>query len=239
MAATDPAAAVPSSVSADDGTRLVIEELGENALLLKLGERIDSLLNRRTQRLARVLRGEDLPGLVDVVPAFASVTLHFAPGVRLPRSRARALAIAALASESSVHLADEAAPRQVTLPVTYGGEDGIDLASVASFANLDPAEVVARHVAQEYEVAMVGFLPGFAYLIGLDPALAMPRHATPRARVPAGSVAIGGAQTGIYPSAAPGGWRLIGRTNTRMFDASALIPSLLAPGDRVRFRALP
>ncbi|MEO6065215.1 MAG: 5-oxoprolinase subunit PxpB [Lysobacterales bacterium] len=217
--------------------RLIIEELGENALLLKLGDRIDAALNRRAQELARVLREERLPGLIDVVPAFASVTLHFEPGVKLPRSRARALAIAALASDESLSGPTSTGSRVVTLSVSYGGDDGIDLESVARFANLDVAEVVARHLAQEYEVAMIGFLPGFAYLLGLDPSLAMPRHATPRAVVPAGSVAIGGAQTGIYPSAAPGGWRLIGRTVARLFDPAAPNPCLLAPGDRVRFRS--
>lgn len=221
----------------ENDTRLVIEELGENALLLTLGERIDAALSRRAQALARSLAAEKLAGLIDVVPAFASVTLHFDPDVRIMRSRVRALALAALSTGSDADASD-ATPRTVTLPVTYGGDAGIDLEALARFAKIDPAEVVARHVAREYEVAMLGFLPGFAYLMGLDPALAMPRHATPRARVPAGSVAIGGAQTGIYPADAPGGWQLIGRTDTKMFDASAASPALLSPGDRVRFCAV-
>lgn len=220
-------------------SRLVIEELGENALLLNLGERIDPALSRRAQVLARMFSEANMPGVIDVVPAFASVALHFDPAVRLPRARARALAIAALADVGLTDASPVAAARVVTLSVMYGGDNGIDIDAVARFANMDPAEVVARHVAQEYEVAMIGFLPGFAYLMGLDPTLAMPRHATPRALVPAGSIAIGGAQTGIYPSAAPGGWRLIGRTDARMFDPSVTSPALLAPGDRVRFRALP
>ena len=218
-------------------TRLVLEELGENALLLTLGDRLDPALSRRTQALAGTLMAAKLPGVIDVVPAFASVTLHYEPGVRIVRSRIRALAIAALAENARTDVVD-APPRVVTLPVVYGGDAGVDLEPLARFANLDPSEVVARHVAQEYEVAMLGFLPGFAYLVGLDPALAMPRHATPRARVPSGSVAIGGAQTGIYPSDAPGGWRLIGRTDVRMFDATAPSPALLSPGDHVRFRAV-
>ncbi len=221
----------------ENDTRLVIQELGENALLLTLGERIDAVLSRQAQALARHFAKAGLAGLIDVVPAFASVTLHFDPDVRIMRSRIRALALAALSNRSDSEAGD-ATPRIVTLSVTYGGDAGIDLESLARFANLDPDTIVARHVAQEYEVAMLGFLPGFAYLMGLDPALAMPRHATPRARVPAGSVAIGGAQTGIYPSDAPGGWQLIGRTDAKMFDASAPSPALLSPGDRVRFRAV-
>lgn len=237
MAATDFALTTPSSVAKGGGTRLVLEELGENALLLTLGERLDRELSRRTQALARTLVAAQLPGVIDVVPAFASVTLHFEPGARILRSRIRALALAALADDAPAVGADLPL-RVVTLPVVYGGDAGIDLEALAHFANMDPGEVVARHVAQEYEVAMLGFLPGFAYLVGLDPALAMPRHATPRACVPRGSVAIGGAQTGIYPSDAPGGWRLIGRTDARMFDATAPSPAMLSPGDRVRFRAI-
>ncbi len=223
--------------SAPADPRLIVEELGESALLLTLGERIDPVLGCRTRRLASAFQHERLPGLLDVVPAFASVTLHFEPGVRLPRSRARAIAIAALAPMDTLPRGGSPLPRQHIIDVAYGGEDGIDLEALARFASLDAAEVVARHVAAEYEVAMIGFLPGFAYLIGLDPSIAMPRHATPRVVVPSGSVAIGGAQTGIYPSSAPGGWRLIGRTEARLFDAGAASPALLAPGDKVRFRS--
>lgn len=250
--ATDAEGAVPRSRRGQVGAtvtgppesggrdRLVIEELGESALILKLGDRIDAALSRRAQRLARALMDAPEPGQIDVVPAFASVTLHFSPGTRLPRSRVRAHALAVLATDAIEDPAQDASRPFVahTLDVRYGGEDGIDLESLASFAGLDAAEVVRRHAALEYEVAMIGFLPGFAYLVGLDPTLVMPRLETPRSRVPAGSVAIGGAQTGIYPCDAPGGWRLIGRTQARMFDATAESPALLAPGDRVRFRAV-
>ena len=123
--------------------------------------------------------------------------------------------------------------RLLRLPVVYDGED---LADVAQRAGLPPSELARRHAAARYRVAFVGFAPGFAYLFGLPPELASPRRATPRPRVPAGSVAIGGAWTGVYPSASPGGWRLIGRTSAVLFDAAADPPSLLAPGDRVRVR---
>ncbi|MGH8111030.1 MAG: 5-oxoprolinase subunit PxpB [Rhodanobacteraceae bacterium] len=133
--------------------------------------------------------------------------------------------------------ADDAA-RPIEIPVCYGGESGPDLEAVARHAEIDPDQVVARHVAIEYTVAMLGFAPGFPYLLGLDAALHVPRRANPRTRVPAGSVAIGGAQTGIYPGELPGGWNLIGQTPLVLFDPQREPPCLLAPGDRVRFRAV-
>jgi KipI family sensor histidine kinase inhibitor len=128
--------------------------------------------------------------------------------------------------------------RLVEIPVRYGGADALDLDAVAARAGLTCEEVIARHTAAEYRVAMLGFAPGFPYLLGLDPALAMPRLDTPRQHVAAGSVGIGGAQTGIYPRPGPGGWRIIGRTDAVLFDATRASPSLLAPGDRVRFVAV-
>lgn len=129
-------------------------------------------------------------------------------------------------------------PRTVEIPVRYGGDDGPDLAAVAAHCGLSPAEVVARHVAGTYTVAMLGFAPGFPYLVGLDQALATPRRADPRTRVAAGSVGIGGAQTGIYPAAGPGGWQLIGRSDIALFDVARSPPALLRAGDRLRFVAV-
>ena len=129
--------------------------------------------------------------------------------------------------------------RRIDIPVRYGGDDGPDLEAVARHACLDPEEVVRRHTGATYRVAMLGFAPGFPYLLGLDPALELPRRSEPRLRVPAGSVAIGGAQTGIYPRELPGGWHLIGCTPLHLFEPEREPPCLLAPGDEVRFRPLP
>lgn len=126
----------------------------------------------------------------------------------------------------------------VVIPVCYGGEYGPDLEAVARHARLSRDEVIGRHVAAEYTVAMLGFAPGFPYLLGLDAALHVPRRTDPRTRVPAGSVAIGGGQTGIYPRELPGGWNLIGRTPRVLFDPERNPPCLLAPGNRMRFRAI-
>ena len=128
--------------------------------------------------------------------------------------------------------AGEAAGEPVEIPVSYDGED---LPEVASLTGLDAEEVVRRHTAPEYTVAFLGFSPGFPYLVGLDPALEVPRRDTPRTSIPAGSVGLAGGQTGIYPTASPGGWQLIGRTEVALFDPERDPPALLAPGSRVRF----
>ena len=126
----------------------------------------------------------------------------------------------------------------IEIPVQYGGDGGPDLNAVAGHAGCSEQEVIARHTQRTYRVYMLGFVPGFAYMGRVDPAIAAPRHRVPRERVPAGSVGIAGGQTGVYPVDSPGGWQLIGRTATVMFDANRAAPSLLAPGDLVRFVAV-
>lgn len=131
---------------------------------------------------------------------------------------------------------DTAVPaREIGIPVRY---DGADLAEIAALAGLRPEEVVERHAGATYTVAFLGFSPGFAYLTGLDPALVLPRRATPRTQVPAGSVAIAGEHTAVYPQPTPGGWHLLGRTDLTVFDPDRARPALLTPGDTVRFAPL-
>jgi inhibitor of KinA len=126
----------------------------------------------------------------------------------------------------------------VEVPVCYGGEHGPDLKEVAAAARVSEADVIAMHSGMTYRVYVVGFVPGFPYMASVDPRLALPRRATPRTRVPAGSVAIAAGQTGIYPSATPGGWHLIGRTPLKPYDPSRQDPFAFKPGDRVRFHAI-
>jgi KipI family sensor histidine kinase inhibitor len=126
-------------------------------------------------------------------------------------------------------------PRQIEIPVQYGGTAGVDLEQVAQHTGLSADQIIQLHAGAEYTVYFLGFVPGFAYLGGLDPRLATPRRAQPRLSVAAGSVAIGGTHTGVYPSACPGGWQLIGRTALSLFDPARDPPSLLLPGDTVRF----
>ena len=211
-----------------------IERLGEACLLLRLDSRIDAAVNARVHALVSRLQASR-PGWVrDIVPSYASVAV-FVDFDAASEGDPLDIAAAWLLTHSN-HLAAHVTPiRTVEIPVRYGGADGPDLDDVAAHAGLDCAGVIARHAAGEYHVAMVGFAPGFPYLLGLDAALAMPRLATPRVRIPAGSVGIGGAQTGIYPRTGPGGWRIIGRTDAPLFDALRDPPALLASGDRVRF----
>ncbi|MEP7044495.1 MAG: 5-oxoprolinase subunit PxpB [Dokdonella sp.] len=218
-----------------------IEPLGESVLLLRFGERIDAQLNARVQAAAEMLRRVEMPGLLDLVPAYATLALHYDTAFWVGRNGDTAwqhLAGALRAVFAKPLHWDSADARLIEIPVCYGGDFGADLIDVARHGGLAPADAVARHAAAEYRVAMLGFAPGFAYLLGLDPALQMPRRANPRTRVPRGSVAIGGAQSGIYPSELPGGWQLIGRTPLTLFDAEAEPPCLLVPGDRVRFRVI-
>ena len=213
-----------------------IGRLGDQALLLHLGDRGDAAANARVHALARRIAARRPAWAVDVVPAYASLAVFVDPDAlgeaADPLAAAERALLPLLGDGAAFHAAHA---RTLEIHVRYGGDDGPDLQRVAAHAGLSPAEVVARHAAAEYTVAMLGFAPGFPYLLGLDPRLATPRLATPRTRVPAGSVAIGGAQTGLYPGPGPGGWNLIGRTEAVLFDPADDPPALLAPGDRVRF----
>lgn len=170
-------------------------------------------------------------GLVDLRPAYASLLLVFDP--RATAHEELAEAVRPLLPPPGLALPPAA--RMVEVPVCYGEECAPDLADVASHAGLTRDEAVALHAGAAYRVAFLGFSPGFAYLLGLPPALAMPRLPAPRLKVPAGSVALAGGQAGLYPRATPGGWRIVGRTALPLFDASREAPSLLLPGDAVRF----
>jgi len=201
-----------------------LERLGDGALLIRLGDRIDDDINDAAIALAEHLRGH-----FDAAPAYASVCVRF--DVDHPPD---ADALLALIGESLAAPHPAASSDVVEIPVRYGGESGPDIADVAAHTKLSIDEIVARHAAATYTVAMLGFMPGFPYLRGLPPELVTPRRATPRTQVLAGSVAIGGAQTGIYPRELPGGWQLIGRTPLNLFDAASAEPALLHPGQRVR-----
>ena len=214
-----------------------IETLGEDALLLRFGDAIDAGVNARVHALSQRIERVRPSWLRDLVPAYASLALFVDADAF--DCTLDPLAEAGHWLQQQAFAGDDAdiVGRSVEIPVRYGGEHGPDLAALAAHAGLGEDDVIARHCAVEYRVAMLGFSPGFPYLLGLDPRLAMPRLDTPRTRIPAGSVGIGGAQTGIYPQTGPGGWRIIGRTTLVLFDPLQDPPTLLAPGDRVRFIA--
>jgi KipI family sensor histidine kinase inhibitor len=211
------------------------EALADDAWLIHLGTTADAATNARVHALTARIRAQSPAWLQDLVPAYASLGVFFHSNT-IDVDAARDW----LNAQCSIDIETQAAQaaRIVGIPVCYGGAHGEDLDAAAAELGIAPAALIARHSSGIYTVAMLGFAPGFPYLSGLDPALALPRLATPRTRVPAGSVAIGGAQTGIYPNESPGGWRLLGRTPLRLFDAQRDPPSLLAPGDTVRFIAI-
>ena len=206
---------------------------GDRALVVEFGDRVDRALSDDVLRLDASLRSSGVPGVVETVPTFRSLMVHYDP---LVTSRAELeQAIAALLDRRSGLCRDATLWR---VPVCYEGEFAPDLAEVARLTELTPREVVGLHSAVRYHVYMLGFLPGFPYLGDLPPQLALPRRADPRVRVPAGSVSIATTLTAIYPYESPGGWHLIGATPIRLFDPERPRPALLAPGDIVRFEPI-
>jgi KipI family sensor histidine kinase inhibitor len=208
-----------------------IREAGDSALLVEWEEVIDARVNARAVAVAQAIRGGAIPGIRDVVPTYRSVAVFFNPLV-VDVERLRSAVTRVTEAPLEMHHG-----RRVEIPVSYGGEAGPDLGAVAAWAGLSEEEVAERHAVIDYRVFMLGFLPGFPYLGSVDERIAAPRRASPRLRVPAGSVGIAGRQTGIYPHDSPGGWQIVGRSHVRVFDPSASPAALLAPGDTVRFMA--
>jgi KipI family sensor histidine kinase inhibitor len=206
-----------------------IREAGDSALLLELDEVINVSVNAQVIAIAAAMRRAGLPGIRDVVSTYRSVAVHFDP-LSIDVEKVRATLMRSADAPPAI-----SEGKTVVIPVQYGGEMGPDLGEVAAFAGVGPDEVVARHTAARYRVFMLGFLPGFAYMGTVDESIAMPRHATPRLKAPAGSVGIAGRQTGVYPRDSPGGWRLIGRTPVALFNPHRVPAALVAPGDTVRF----
>jgi KipI family sensor histidine kinase inhibitor len=206
-----------------------IREAGDSALLLELDEVINVSVNAQAIAIAAAVRRAGLPGIRDVVSTYRSVAVHFDPltlDIEILRDALTRAADAPPALSEG---------KTVVIPVQYGGELGPDLPAVAAFAGISPDEVVARHASVRYRVFMLGFLPGFAYMGTVDETIAVPRHATPRMKVPAGSVGIAGRQTGVYPRDSPGGWHVIGRTQMPLFSPHRTPAALVSPGDTVRF----
>lgn len=216
------------------GWRIV--PLGDRCLVVEFESRVDADINRRARSLASLLLEKPPPCVVDVVPAFCTVAVYYRPehfGATPSPFQQFRLQIESLL-EAGVE-PREAPARVVPVPVCYGGAHGPDLEEVARARGLAPEQVVEAHVASEHVVFMIGFTPGLPYIGGLDPRLAVPRRATPRTRIPAGTVAIARDQTVIYSLETPGGWNLIGRTPVKLFDPAADPPCRLQAGDRIRF----
>jgi KipI family sensor histidine kinase inhibitor len=205
----------------------------DSAWLIELPERIDAAVNARALQIARDVNAANLP-VTDVVVGYRSVMVYVDP-----------LARGGEDVEARLRLIAESAPETVAtrgplieVPVCYDGPFGPDLPDVAVFAACSAEEVIARHLALDYRVFLVGFVPGFAYMAPVDPRIAAPRRPSPRLRVPPGSVAIAAGQTGIYPAETPGGWSLIGRCPVKPYDPDRSEAFLFHPGDQVRFHRI-
>jgi inhibitor of KinA len=223
--------------------------LGDSALIVRVRERFDDAPEDTVDTVLRAfqqLQGSAIPGVIELAPAYTSVAVFFDPIAVAKASPTKDQTFDWLATRIRAAVAGVAdpgrkmrsAPRTVEIPVCYDPEFALDIDNVAQRAHVSPSEVIRLHSAAEYRVACIGFVPGFPFLTGLPKKLATPRRDVPRKEIPAGSVGIGGAQTGIYPLRSPGGWNLIGRTPLRLFDPEKDPPALLQAGDRVRFRAM-
>ncbi|WP_409159260.1 5-oxoprolinase subunit PxpB [Pectobacterium sp. B2J-2] len=202
--------------------------LGERAVVLELEPPMSLESQQRIWGLAERLNHQE--EVLEAIPGMNNLTVLLAHPQQVALDAIERLQRWWEESESLVF-----DPRDIDIPVVYGGEAGPDMAEVAAHSDLSESQVVEMHASAQYVVYFLGFQPGFAYLGGLNEKLHMPRRAEPRLRVPAGSVGIGGAQTGIYPLATPGGWQLIGRTSLKLFNPQTMPPTLLRPGDNVRF----
>lgn len=211
---------------------------GVTGLYIRFGKDISPRANARVRALARAVRERAWPGVTDVVPAYSTLYIEFDP-LRLTFDElGRGLAEMVDGAGSPGQDGDPPG-RRLIVPVCYGGEFGPDLEPLASERGLSPAEVIRLHSGRDYLVYCIGFVPGFPFMGSVPEGIRAPRLPAPRPSVPPGSIGIAGAQTGVYPFATPGGWRLIGRTPLRLFDPGAEDPVLMRPGDRVRFKPIP
>jgi inhibitor of KinA len=208
-----------------------IVPLGDSSILIQLGEEIDLAINQRIHALAGLVETSVNTGVIETVPAYATLLVHYDPLVLSFTQIKNVL------REKLTQLQENESrkSRLVEVPVRYGGELGPDLELIASHLGLRVEDVIRIHSEKTYTVYMMGFTPGYPYMGKLDEALIMPRLETPRTRVPAGTVAIAGSQTGIYSIESPGGWNLIGWTPLKLFVPNSDLPFLFAPGDEVKF----
>jgi KipI family sensor histidine kinase inhibitor len=205
--------------------------LGDSSLLVQLGGEIDLAINQRVHALASLIEASSINGIIETVPTYVTLLIHYDPLM---------LSFTQLKNHlrAKINLVEEVSNRKrrfIEVPVRYGGKYGIDLESVASHLHLKVEDIIRIHSERIYTIFMMGFTPGFPYMGKLDDAIITPRLETPRTRVPAGTVAIAGSQTGIYSIDSPGGWQLIGWTPLRLFSPESETPFLFSPGDEVKF----
>ncbi|MDD2958158.1 MAG: 5-oxoprolinase subunit PxpB [Lachnospiraceae bacterium] len=204
---------------------------GDSAILLEFPQKITPAINQRITAVMQLMREQHIEGVVDVIPAFCSLLVNYDPRIisyeEITERMHQLLKIEISAGEDR--------KRIIEIPVCYGGVYGPDMETVARLAKMTPEQVIELHSSRDYLIYMLGFLPGFSYLGGLDERLHTPRLANPRIKISAGSVGIGGSQTGIYPLDSPGGWQLIGMTPVKTYDPGREVPILFEAGDYIRF----
>ena len=209
----------------------MFKPLGDSALLVQLGDKIDSAINQRVHALNALLQTKNIAGIIETVPAYCTLLIHYDPLILTFNQ------VTSWVRDNLTQVDDSLnrKSRHLEVPTRYGGASGPDLETVAVSRGISIADVIRIHSEHEYIVYMIGFTPGFPYLGTLDQRLIMPRIETPRMLVKAGTVAIAGSQTGIYPLDSPGGWHLIGWTSLILFDPNSNSPFLFAPGDIIKF----
>lgn len=217
--------------STEIAAEMKLKPVGDRAVLLEFGNKIEEAVNCRVMSWEKRIRRANVPGINELVPAFTSLLVCYDPLVTDYREVSDA--VKGLAAEQEPE--ERTTGKMVLIPVCYGGIYGEDLGFVAEHAGMTEDEVIRLHSGRDYRIYMLGFLPGFPYLGGMDERIAAPRLASPRTKIPAGSVGIGGEQTGIYPMESPGGWQLIGRTPLTLFDPGQEGNMLYEAGDILRF----
>ncbi len=211
--------------------KIKILTAGDSSLLVEFGKEISPDINRRIAATIQLMREQNIEGVVDVIPAFCSLLINYDPRViRYEQMKKRIEGLVSVDVRTG-----EQIKKIYEIPVLYGGEYGPDLPHIAEHAGLSQEEVIQIHSSTDYLIYMLGFLPGFCYLGGLDERIHTPRLANPRIKIPAGSVGIGGSQTGIYPLDSPGGWQLMGMTPVKTYDPNREVPILVQAGEYIRF----
>lgn len=204
---------------------------GDSSLLIEFGEEISPEINKKITATVQLMKAQQIEGVVDLIPAFCSLLINYDPRIITYENLQKRM-------EHLVKLdvtAEQASKKVIEIPVCYGGEYGPDIENIAEHAGLTVEEVIKIHSSRDYLIYMLGFLPGFAYLGGLEECLHTPRLANPRIKINAGSVGIGGSQTGIYPLDSPGGWQLLGMTPVTVYDPLREVPILYEAGEYIRF----
>lgn len=204
---------------------------GDSSLLIEFGQEISPKINQKITSTVQLMKEQHIEGVVDIIPAFCSLLINYDPrviGYEELKERMKNLV--------KVDVKSQAGKKRIfEIPVCYGGEYGPDIENIANHAGLSVDEVIKIHSSRDYLIYMLGFLPGFTYLGGLDERIHTPRLANPRLKIRAGSVGIGGSQTGIYPLESPGGWQLMGMTPVKTYDPEREVPILVEAGDYIRF----